>query len=243
MPQISIIVPVYNVEKYLAQCLDSLVNQTFKDIEIICVNDGSTDGSLDILNEYSKKDDRLKIITQENHGVAFTRQIGLDNVSGEYVMFCDSDDYYSSGMCEKMYDSIMKKNVDLVKCNIVCVDEELTSQRIDTEKYYKIPFEGVYKIDSKVMLKTNVSLVSCIFKNDLIKKFYIEIPKDLKAHEDDVFMDMYMSISDRICFLNEDLYFYVRRSDSLTPQYRNLGLKNFDRTNLMRYVYDFFRKK
>ncbi len=242
VPKISVIIPVYNVEKYLPTCLDSLVNQTFNDIEIICINDGSTDGSLEILHEYAQRDSRMKIISQKNQGVSFSRQVGLNNALGEYIMFCDSDDYYSPDMCMSMYETIQERQVDIVKCNIRCVDDNLTVERVDDQKYYKIPFEGVYKIDSKIMLKTNVSLVSCIFKKELIDKYQIKIPKTLRAHEDDAFMDMYLAISDKIFFLSENLYYYVRRSDSLTPQYRNSGLKNFDRTNLMHEVYPFLKK-
>ena len=93
MPKVSVIIPVYNVEKYLRECLDSVVNQTIKDIEIICVNDGSTDGSLDILNEYCSNDDRFVIINQENQGLSVARNNGLNSASGDYIAFIDSDDY------------------------------------------------------------------------------------------------------------------------------------------------------
>ena len=93
MPKISVIIPVYNVEKYLRECLDSLLNQTFKDIEIICVNDGSTDGSLNILNEYASKDSRFIIINQNNQGLSAARNNGLNVAKGDYVAFLDSDDY------------------------------------------------------------------------------------------------------------------------------------------------------
>ena len=92
MPKVSVIIPVYNVEKYLKQCLDSVVNQTLKDIEIICVNDGSTDNSLEILEEYAQKDNRIIIISQENQGQSVARNIALEKATGEYVGFVDSDD-------------------------------------------------------------------------------------------------------------------------------------------------------
>ena len=93
MPEISVVIPFYNVQKYLKQCLDSVVNQTFNDIEIICIDDGSSDSSLDILNEYAKKDDRFKILTQENKGPSYTRNRGIDTAQGKYLYFMDSDDY------------------------------------------------------------------------------------------------------------------------------------------------------
>ena len=93
MVTLSVIVPVYNTEKYLRECLDSIINQTFRDIEIICVNDGSTDKSLEILKEYALKDNRIKVITQGNKGQSVARNIGLNNASGKYITFIDSDDY------------------------------------------------------------------------------------------------------------------------------------------------------
>ncbi len=99
-PKISIIVPIYNVEKYLRRCLDSLLIQYFKDIEIIAINDGSTDLSLQILNEYAIKDDRLKIIDQSNGGVSSARNAGIDAASGEYIGFVDPDDWVDKEMYE-----------------------------------------------------------------------------------------------------------------------------------------------
>ena len=114
-PKISVIVPVYNVEKYLNRCLDSIVNQTLKDIEIICVNDGSKDNSLSILKEYALRDDRIKIIDKENEGLGYTRKVGLDNSTGKYILFCDSDDYYAELTAfEKLYNFALNKCVDVI---------------------------------------------------------------------------------------------------------------------------------
>ncbi len=111
---ISIIVPVYNVEKYLPACLDSLINQTYRDLEIICVNDGSTDGSLAILKEYARKDNRIKIISQENKGISQSRNKALDAVMGEWTMFVDSDDFIDIDTCEKAIKIVNEHNADLV---------------------------------------------------------------------------------------------------------------------------------
>ena len=114
-PKISVIVPVYNVEKYLAECLDSIINQTLKDIEIICLNDGSTDNSLAILKEYASKDSRIILIDKQNDGLGYTRKIGLDNATGKYILFCDSDDYYAELTAfEELYNYIEKVKVDVV---------------------------------------------------------------------------------------------------------------------------------
>ena len=117
-PKISVIVPVYNVEKYLSECLDSIINQTLKDIEIICVNDGSTDNSLTILKEYASKDERIKIIDKANEGQGYARKVGLDIASEEYILFCDSDDYYAELTAfDELYNYIEKVKVDVVIFN------------------------------------------------------------------------------------------------------------------------------
>ena len=103
MAKLSIIVPVYNVEKYLPKCLESLTNQTLKDIEIICVNDGSMDNSLAILKEFASKDSRIRIIDNQHQGVAKTRNTGIEQSTGEYIGFVDSDDYIDIDFFEKLY--------------------------------------------------------------------------------------------------------------------------------------------
>ena len=111
---ISIIVPVYNVASYLPQCLDSLVNQTYRDVEIICVNDGSTDGSLSILQEYAQKDERIKIISRENRGISCSRNEALDIAQGEWTMFVDSDDWIDINTCESALNLALQHHADVV---------------------------------------------------------------------------------------------------------------------------------
>ena len=114
MYDVSVIIPVYNVEKYLEECLDSVCNQTLANIEIICVNDGSTDGSVDILNAYAEKDDRIKIISQSNQGLGASRNNGLKASSGKYILFLDSDDYIDLTSLEKLVDNIVSNDSDMV---------------------------------------------------------------------------------------------------------------------------------
>ena len=114
MPQVSVIIPVHNVENYLRECLDSVVNQTLTDIEIICINDGSTDNSLCILEEYERVDKRIKVISQQNQGQSVARNVGLTLVKSDYVVFIDPDDYFNVNALEVMYKKIIKTNDDLV---------------------------------------------------------------------------------------------------------------------------------
>ncbi|MDD4509937.1 MAG: glycosyltransferase, partial [Oscillospiraceae bacterium] len=118
MRKISVIVPVYNVERYLRTCMDSLVNQTLEDIEIIVVNDGSPDNSLSILEEYEKKyAEKVSVYSIENHGVSYARNYGADRAEGEYLLFVDSDDFVEPQMCEMLYEKAVNDGNDLVLCS------------------------------------------------------------------------------------------------------------------------------
>jgi len=121
MPKVSIIIPVYNVEKYLKRCLDSVINQTLKDIEIICVNDASTDGSLAILNEYASKDKRIKLISlYENKGAGYARNIGIDHAIGDYIGFVDSDDYIDLDFYYLLYTKAIQNYAEVAKGSLLC---------------------------------------------------------------------------------------------------------------------------
>ncbi len=112
--KISVIIPIYNSEKYLSECLESIINQTFKDIEIICINDGSKDNSLNILNEYLKKDNRIIIVNQKNSGVSSARNKGIRLSTGDFISFIDSDDYLDLNVYEKCVQRIIRDNSDII---------------------------------------------------------------------------------------------------------------------------------
>jgi len=117
MPKVSIVIPVFNVELYLRECLDSVVNQTLTDIEIICVNDGSTDNSLSILMEYAENDERIKVINKKNTGYGHTMNVGIDEATGEYIGIVESDDYVKKNMYENLYEAATTYNLDFVKAD------------------------------------------------------------------------------------------------------------------------------
>lgn len=114
LPKVSVVVPIYNVEKYLKQCVDSLLNQTLKDIEIILVDDGAKDGSGKIVDEYKNKFTNVKVIHQANGGLGPARNTGIENATGEYIAFVDGDDWVQSNMYEKLYATAQKSNSDIV---------------------------------------------------------------------------------------------------------------------------------
>ena len=133
MIKVSVVVPVYNTSKYLRRCLDSLVNQTLKNIEIIIVNDKSTDNSKDIIKEYENKYQNIKVIHNKiNKGIGYNRNLGIEIASGKYIAFVDSDDYIDLNLYEKMYEYSEEKKLNLCVCDLKKVDEE--SNVIDYEK-------------------------------------------------------------------------------------------------------------
>lgn len=134
MPKISVIIPVYNVEKYLKKCMDSVVNQTLKDIEIICVNDGSPDNSLAILEEYAQKDDRIKIINKENGGLSSARNTGIASATGEFIGFVDSDDWIDADFYEKLYDTAVRCNADIACASMLKFTGDKTNYMLHITK-------------------------------------------------------------------------------------------------------------
>ena len=124
MVAISIIIPVHNAEMFLHECLNSLISQTFKDFEIICINDGSTDSSPKILEEYAKKDSRFKVYNQENQGAGAARNKGVEFAQGKYIQFLDSDDYFAPTMLEEMFNKAQEFDTDITICSARKIDEK-----------------------------------------------------------------------------------------------------------------------
>ena len=169
MPKISVIVPVYNVEQYLPQCLDSIINQTFKDIEIICINDGSTDNSGKILEQYAQKDDRIKVIHQENKGISMVRNIGVEATTGEWISFIDSDDYIDKDFYKTLLSAAQKSGADVVQCGYNIFDDK-TKKTCFTTPVIASNFQDVIQNFNRGYVWNK------IWKSDLIKhnslKFY-----------------------------------------------------------------------
>lgn len=241
MPKVSIIVPVYNAAKYLSECLDSLINQTIKEIEILCINDGSKDNSLDILNEYAKKDERILVFSQENSGPAAARNVGLANASGEYLMFCDADDSYEPDMCNQMYKAIDSFDCDFVMCNTIGLNKTGEQQK---NSYYFANNAGLYNLDSNICFKTNVYLWNKIFKKNIIDEYKIEFPNGHKA-DDNYFVFAYLCCSKTGYFLDKNLYRHYDREGSIMDLYKSNKIvfqDVKDKIDILRLLYDFLDK-
>ena len=182
-PKVSVVVPVYNVEKYLKRCLNSLVNQTLKDIEIVIIDDGSTDNSPNICDEYAKQDQRIKVIHKDNQGLGFARNTGLKEVSGEYVGFVDSDDFVEVDTYEKLYTLAKKENVDMITCNYFSFNStNKEKQRVCTIS------------DNKIVLGEDLKKLACQL-----------VGKDPRKNEDDIGMSVWKNLYSTK-FLKENNY-------------------------------------
>ena len=218
MPSISIIIPVYNVEKYLKECLDSIVNQTFRDFEIICINDGSTDSSPEILNKYAQKDNRFIVISQENQGQGVARNRGIEIANGEYIMFLDSDDWLDTNTFELCYKQIKECKNDFVMFGYSNYYEERNLLVPNTTKLK--PFKGIE--NKSINLKTldipfynNSFCVTQIYSKEFLDKNNIRFSTD-KNGEDILFVSKAIIESSSISIIDKPLYVYRRRMFSTT---------------------------
>jgi len=210
-PVISIIVPVYKTEEYIVRCLESLINQTFRNIEIICVYDSFTDKSHSILQDYKQKDNRIILFHQTNQGLAAARNAGILQARGTYIQFCDSDDYFALEMCEKMYTAISTTTVDIAVCAV-----HLDSEGVPfwgNRDYLEVPFRGVSVITDTTFKEINVFSWNKIFRKDLIEEFHIVFPYGLQ-YEDAGFLFKYLTIAKAVCCIDDRLYNYGCRHDS-----------------------------
>ena len=214
--KLSIIVPVYNVEKYLAGCLDSLLAQTLKDIDIICVDDGSTDASPKILKQYAKKDKRIKIVTKKNGGLSSARNAGLDVAKTELIAFVDSDDILAPNAYE-LATSKMADDIDLVHFGIQSVGAKDPEIQKSDDEYYAIKFSGKTQITTDLMRETDVSACNKIFRKSIIDKYGLRFPNGLK-YEDAYFFNTYMINATYAYYIQDKLYKYIRHEGSIMAQ-------------------------
>lgn len=210
-PKISIIVPVYNVEKYLEQCLESLVNQTFQDIEIICLDDGSTDTSPQLLDAYAAKDNRVRVYHRENAGVSHTRNVGMDLAQGEYILFVDSDDYIALRTCEILLASAEKEHADIV---VFGGKTFPTLPWADDSFAYR---DKVYHsgVDALLYERGSIPLMcNKMYRATFLRENALRLNADLTLGEDHAFQFISFPLAKTVVFSGEILYFYRVRTDS-----------------------------
>lgn len=226
---ISIIIPVYNVEKYLEQCINSVLNQDYKKIEIILVNDGSTDGSGELCDKYASQYSNIKVVHKENAGLGMARNTGLEHISGKYVVFLDSDDYIDADLISKLYNGMQKNNVDMCKSGfrritdqkeiLAIVEYENKIYNGDKAKAELLP----RMIGSLPDKKDSIEMSACatMYTSEIIKRNKVEFPSERQyISEDLVFNMQYMQYSKGACTISYVGYNYRLNPASLTQRYR-----------------------
>lgn len=234
---ISVIVPIYNTEIYLKRCLDSLINQTYKNLEIILVDDGSTDNSFKICHEYQKKDKRIKVYHKENGGLSSTRNYGIKKAHGNYIAFLDSDDYINRYMYEKLFKYLKNTNSDIAIASIIKFSDD---QEIKTTKQEKIKLEILEGLDKFKYLEEKI-VETVLASNKLYKKVLfkeINYP-NLKLHEDAFIIHHLLDLSKRIVYTNEILFYYFQRDNSITKKY---NLQRLDEVYALKDRLNFFKQ-
>ena len=220
-PLVSVLIPVYNVEKYLSRCLDSLINQTLTDIEIICVNDGSTDGSLKILKQYQEKDNRIVIVDKKNGGLPSARNAGLDRARGQYVGFVDSDDYVEPSMFETLYKTAKKKNSEVVICGAQIFPETPRAtawlyQCLSPEYHHYDTFEPSLLFQNP---STTPFLWRVFIQRSLIEQYHLRLDETILLGEDKAFQAKVYPKAKGITVIPDKLYHYCWfREDSMMGQ-------------------------
>lgn len=240
-PKVSVVLPVYNVESYLEECLDSLLKQTLKEFELIAINDGSTDRSFSILKEYENKFINIKIINQKNKGLSATRNVGIENSTGEYLLFVDSDDMLKENALELLYSFSKSNSLDLTVYDALRVDE--ITGKVDSEFYSR------EKVFNKNILSDNEFMLAVIKKGMLHTPFHFYSRKFILEnnlrfeegllHEDEIFsMTSYQHIT-KVGYIKDQLYIRRYRENSIMSAN---PYENMRSLNSYLYILDEFNK-
>lgn len=220
---LSVVVPVYNVEKYLDRCVSSIVNQSYDNLEIILVDDGSTDASSKICDEWALKDKRIIAIHKENNGLVSARKAGVDMASGEYITQIDSDDWIEKNAYEYMMKNILKENVDIIACGLIkdyanhsVVDSNnISSGCYREEKYIKEIVEGLINTEAFFRHGLSVRIVDKICKTSMAKQAQSRVSNYINMNEDLAMMFRLLCIAKSIMVIDKVFYHYCIRDDSI----------------------------
>lgn len=218
-PKISIVVPIYNVEKFLPFCLNSIINQTYKNLEIILVDDGSTDSSLSICKDYSSRDNRIQIIHHENHGLSYSRNRGIESASSKYISFIDADDIISPKFCEHLLHLLISNDADIAECEFIKIDEiDLPGYVFPNSSDFEIltlgPIDALNQIhnDNLDICVKSVVVWNKLYKIDLFKNIRYPVGK---IHEDEYTTYKLFYNAKKIISSTQKLYGYVQRKSSI----------------------------
>lgn len=243
MKKLSVIVPIYNASKYLEQCITSIQEQYYKNLEIILINDGSTDNSLEICKIYEKNDSRIRVIDKKNEGVSASRNLGLKESLGEYITFVDSDDYIEKDMYIKLINKMEENSLDITICKykkvnnsneIISIEPDFKSSIYDTEEKRIEIIGSMIGFDPKNKGDEIMgSVCRCIFTRKSISNIYFD---NILIGEDCIFMIKSIYNSNNIGIVNEELYCYRQNNNSCLNRYKNTN-------KLLKFTKELNRKK
>lgn len=222
---ISVIIPVYNVEKYIDRCVESVINQTYKNLEIILVDDGSLDKSLDLCFKWRKTDKRIKVLSKENGGAATARNAGMSSARGDYIMFVDSDDYVSEIICESLYGKLKQQQADIAICRM----EKIEGNRRYPTRLWNYSEDMIVMDEQTALREYFMEKIDCgpchkLFARNVINQ--IHFPEGV-INEDFVFVYRALANAKKIVFFDDILYYYCFRHNSVTSS--DFSKKQFDR--------------
>lgn len=227
MELVSVIVPAYNVEKYLEKCINSIINQTYSNLEIILIDDGSPDKCGIICDEYAKKDKRIKVIHQKNAGLSAARNTGIENANGKYISFVDSDDYLSNDYIETLYNLLVKTDSDVSAVNYLRVNEDDDNpiRNITAKNENVIIYENKDVVKEMLIKKTFQNIVwNKLYKREIIGNH--RFPKGIN-YEDIYFSYEVLTEAKKIAYTNRECYFYLKRESSISRVSSEKNLLDF----------------
>lgn len=242
-PVVTIIVPVYNTEPYLRRCLDSVCNQTYKSLEIICVDDKSPDNSIEILNEYARKDPRIVIVRNEhNLGLAGARNRALDVATGEFLTNLDSDDYLDVTAIEKIM-AVFTDDIDLVYFGFEILGLENEEERKKRQNFFNVKLEGKHRLTPATLWKMSAAVTNKVFRRSYIEKYHIRFPEG-KYYEDICFFGQVAGVTENVYHLQELFYKYVQYEGSIMNATYNKkeASRLFHYAEILYPVYEFYKK-
>lgn len=240
-PLISVIVPVYKVERYLRKCLDSICGQSYPNLEIICVNDGSPEGEQAILEEYAARDKRIRVIRQENRGLGAARNVGIAAATGEWITGVDSDDWLEKDTYERAV-AATGEDTDCV-CFGISVDAEKEGMSTHgTQQYCDLKFEGYQcEVHEEHLYKTNVHFWNKLYRRSLIRRYELKQTEG-KLYEDAAFFFSYFSVCRAITYVSYPGYHYLQREASIMGATKRKTERGLDHLDVIRDYYHFLQR-
>lgn len=221
---VSIIIPIFNVEKYLCKCIDSAIAQTYKNIEIILIDDGSQDGSKNICDEYSKKYENIEVIHKENGGLSDARNVGIEEAAGKYLFFLDADDYIDKDTIFIMYSRLVDSSADLAICNFYWIGEN--GEGLNKEAVLQDELLKKTDLFDKILQPMNTNyIIACnkLYKKELFNNLRFRIGK---YHEDEFLIHYLFALCSLAVCIKTPLYYYMQRENSITTEFSESKTKD-----------------